>query len=97
MIAMVTLSFSRTLPMFIFAGLVWGTGVAFIFPISMAYALDYAGLSGGTAVGTFRAITDLGLAVGPMVMGLIVPLTGYPVMFLCLAFIPFSTIDYQLK
>ena len=78
MVAMVILSFSRTLPMFIFVGLLWGTGVAFIFPVSMAYALDYAGSSGGTAVGTFRALMDLGMALGPMIMGLIIPITGYP-------------------
>ncbi len=87
MITMIMLSFSKTLPMFIFIGLLWGLGVAFIFPVSMAYAFDYAGSSGGTAVGTFRSLTDLGFAVGPMVMGLIIPITGYQTMFLCLAFL----------
>jgi MFS family permease len=85
MIAMAILSFSRTLPMFIFVGLLWGTGVAFIFPVSMAYALDYAGSSRGTALGTFRALMDLGMALGPMIMGLIIPVAGYRIMFLCLA------------
>jgi MFS family permease len=94
MVAMIILSLSRTLPMFIFVGLIWGVVVAFIFPASMAYSLDYAGSSGGTAVGTFRALMDLGFAVGPMVMGLIVPLTGYPVMFLCLAFICLINLAY---
>ena len=94
MVAMVILSFSRTLPMFIFIGLLWGAGVAFIMPVSMAYAFDYAGFSGGTAVGTFRALTDFGFAVGPMVMGLIIPLTGYRIMFLCLAFICLINLCY---
>jgi MFS family permease len=85
MIAMVILSFSRTLPMFIFVGLLWGAGVAFIFPVSMAYSLEYAGSSSGMAVGTFRAIMDLGIATGPMIMGLIIPLAGYRIMFLSLA------------
>jgi predicted MFS family arabinose efflux permease len=85
MVAMVILSFSRTLPMFIFVGLLWGTGVAFIFPVTMAYAFDYAGSSNGTAIGSFRAVMDLGIASGPMVMGIIIPITGYPTMFLCLA------------
>lgn len=94
MITMIMLSFSKTLPMFIFVGLLWGLGVAFIFPVSMAYAFDYAGSSGGTAVGTFRALTDLGFAVGPMVMGLIIPITGYQPMFLCLAFLCFINLCY---
>ena len=94
MVAMVLLSFSRTLPMFIFVGLLWGTGVAFIFPVTIAYAFEYAGSSGGTAVGTFRVLTDLGQAAGPMVMGLIIPLAGYPAMFLCLAAICFVNLCY---
>lgn len=94
MVAMVVLSFSRNLPMFIFVGLLWGAGVAFIFPVSMAYALDYAGASGGTAVGTFRAFMDLGSAIGPMVMGTIVPFTGYRTMFLCLALVCLGNLGY---
>jgi MFS family permease len=94
MVAMVILSFSRTLPMFLFVGLLWGTGVAFIFPVSMAYALDYAGSSRGTALGTFRALMDLGMALGPMIMGLIIPVAGYRIMFLCLATICLINLCY---
>ena len=94
MVAMVLLSFSRTLPMFILVGLLWGTGAAFFFPASMAYALDYAGSSGGTAVGTFRALSDLGLALGPVLMGVILPFTGYPAMFLCLALVSLINLCY---
>jgi MFS family permease len=85
MAAMVALSFSRTLPHFIFVGIIWGVATAFYFPTTIAYALEYAGSSDGTAVGTFRAISDLGAAAGPMVMGIVVPITGYRRMFLCLA------------
>jgi MFS family permease len=85
MVAVVILAFSKTLPMFIVVGFLWGTGGAFLFPASMAYALDYAGSSGGTAVGTFRVLADLGLAMGPVLMGIIIPFTGYQGMFLCLA------------
>lgn len=94
MVAMALLSFSRTVPMFIFAGLLWGTAVAFVFPATIAYAFDYAHSSAGTAVGTFRVLTDLGVAVGPMVMGAILPFTGYPAMFLCLAGICLLNICY---
>ncbi len=94
MVALVLLSFSRTVPLFIFVGLLWGVGVAFIFPATMAYAFDYAGSSDGTAVGTFRILTDLGQAVGPMAMGAVIPFTSYPTMFLCLAFICLVNICY---
>lgn len=92
--AMITLSFSRTLSMFIVAGLLWGLSSAFIFPASMAYAFEYAGSSGGTAIGTVRALMDLGLAIGPMTMGIIVHLRGYRVMFLCLTLICFINLIY---
>jgi MFS family permease len=94
MATMIMLSFSRTQPMFIFVGLLWGAGVAFIFPVTIAYAFDYADSSGGTAVGTFRILTDLGQAAGPMVMGLIIPVTGYPAMFLCLAIVCLINLCY---
>jgi MFS family permease len=94
MVAMVILAFSRTLPMFLLVGLIWGTGGAFFFPASMAYALDYAGSSDGTAVGTFRALSDLGLALGPVLMGIIIPFAGYQVMFLSLAFISLINLAY---
>ncbi|MBN1850675.1 MAG: MFS transporter [Deltaproteobacteria bacterium] len=93
-IAMVLLSFSKTLPMLIVVGILWGTGGSFFFPATMAYALDYAGSSGGTSVGTFRAFSDLGLAIGPVLTGAIIPFTGYQGMFLCLAFIGLINLCY---
>ena len=51
----------------------------------MAYALERAGSTGGTAVGTYQAFMDLGMGLGPVVMGIILPLTGYRIMFLGLA------------
>ena len=35
-------------------------------------------------MGTFTALADLGAGVGPMIMGLILEKTNYPVMFSCL-------------
>jgi MFS family permease len=43
MVAMVILSFSKTLNMFILVGLLWGAGATFFMPACMAYALEYAG------------------------------------------------------
>lgn len=94
MVTMIILSFSKTLPMFIFVGLLWGTGGAFFMPASMAHAFAYAGSSNATAVGTFQAFTDLGMALGPAIMGMIIPFTGYPIMFFCLAFICLIDLAY---
>lgn len=94
MVAMIILSFSKTLSMFIIVGLLWGMGCAFFFPALMAYAFDYAGSTGGTAVGTYQACMDLGIGLGPVIMGIILPLTGYRIMFLCLAFICLINLCY---
>lgn len=93
-IILVILSFSRTLPMFIIVGALWGMGAAFFVPIAMAHAFEYVGSSAGSAVGTFRAMQDLGLGIGPVVIGFIVPLTGYRVMFVCLAIICLFNMGY---
>jgi MFS family permease len=89
-LSMFILSFSETLPMFIVVGLIWGTGTSFLAPATMAYAFEYAGSSDGT----FRALTDSGVGLGPMIMGTIIPVTGYRGMFLCLAFILFVNLAY---
>ncbi len=94
MVAMVVLSVSRTLPMLIVVGLIWGTGSAFFFPTAMAYVLERAGSSDGTAVGTFRAVSDLGVALGPTIAGVMLPLSGYRLMFLVLAVIFFISLCY---
>ena len=94
MTALLILAFSTTLPMFIFVGMLWGIGGGFLPPVSMAYALEYAGSSDGTAVGTYQAFMDLGFGLGPAIMGMIIPLTGYPVMFLCLACVCFVNVCY---
>jgi predicted MFS family arabinose efflux permease len=86
-IAMMMLAFSSTLPMFILVAVIWGLGHALLFPVLTAYALDLAGPSPGPAMGTFTAIDDLGLGLGPVIMGVVLSLTNFSAMFLCLAFI----------
>jgi MFS family permease len=85
--SMILLSFSTNLPMLVLSGLFWGTGSSFFYPAMMAYAFEYAGCSDGPAVSAYRAVSDLGMALGPVTMGLIIPLTGYRMMFICLALI----------
>ncbi len=84
-ISMGVLAFSTTLPMFILVGVIWGTGHAFFFPSLVAYVLDRAGSSPGPAMGTFTAVMDLGWVLGPAVMGVILHVASYQIMFLCLA------------
>jgi MFS family permease len=74
--------------------LLWGTGHALLVPAFMTYSFEHAGSSDGAAVGTFRAFSDLGQALGPVVMGIIIPLTGYQIMFLCLALICLINLCY---
>ena len=85
-IAMIILSFSTTFPMFILVAVIWGIGMAFLYPTLVAYSLDHAGPSLGPAMGTFTAVADFGTAMGPVIMGVILQLTSYRMMFLCLAF-----------
>ncbi|MFB3886710.1 MAG: MFS transporter [Thermodesulfobacteriota bacterium] len=84
-VAMVILAFSKTLPMFILVASIWGIGNAFLVPTLVAYTLDRVGSARGPAMGTITAIGDLGTGLGPASMGVVLRLTSYPMMFLCLA------------
>jgi MFS family permease len=92
-LAMIILAFSRTLPMFLLVAVVWGIGNAFLIPVLVAYALDRAG-SAGTAMGTFTAFSDLGVCLGPVIMGIVLHSSSYPVMFFCLAFTGVLNLSY---
>jgi len=45
-------------------------------------------------MGTFTAITDLGVSLGPVIMGLVIHTAGYPIMFLCLALTGVINLSY---
>ena len=83
-IAMAVLFFFKTLPMFLVAAVIWGIGQAFLFPVLAAYTLDLTAGSIGPAMGTFMALDDLGVGLGPAIMGIVLRLASYPGMFLCL-------------
>ncbi len=93
-IAMIILAFSKTLPMFILVAVIWGIGNAFAIPALVAYTLDRVGSARGPAMGTLTAIGDLGTGLGPIIMGIILRLTSYPTMFLCLALTGFINLNY---
>jgi predicted MFS family arabinose efflux permease len=92
-LSMVILSFSKTLPMFILVAAIWGVGHAFLIPTLMVSALEEGG-SSGPAMATFHAISDVGLCLGPVVMGIVLRLTSYPAMFLCLALMSAGNLGY---
>jgi predicted MFS family arabinose efflux permease len=92
--ALVILSFSRNPTMFILVGLFWGIGQAVFVPASTTYTFEYAGSSGGAALKPYRAFSDLGIGLGPVVTGIIVSLAGYRIMFLCLALICLINLCY---
>jgi MFS family permease len=93
-ISMVILAFSKTLPMFILVAAIFGVGHAFLIPSLVVYALERGGSSPGPAMATFTAITDLGFSLGPVIMGIIIHTTGYPIMFLCLALAGVINLSY---
>lgn len=80
--------------MFVLVGMLWGIGAGIIPPVSMAYALEYSGTSDGTAVGTYQGFMDLGFGLGPIITGMIVPITGYRMMYLCLACVCLADLGY---
>ena len=84
-IAMIVLTFSKTYPMLMLVALIWGIGHAFIFPSLMNYAIDQASSPSGPVIGTYTAIADFGSGIGPVIMGIILQLTSYPAMFICLS------------
>jgi MFS family permease len=93
-ISMVILAFSKTLPMFILVAVIWGIGNAFLLPSLVVYVLDRVGSSPGPAMGTFTAISDLGISLGSVVMGIIIHTASYPIMFLCLALTGVINLNY---
>ena len=79
--------------MFILVAAIYGIGPAFLIPALMAYALDRGG-SSGPAMATFNGMADLGMSLGPMMMGLVIHSASYPIMFLCLAFTGIVDLNY---
>jgi len=84
-IAMVILAFSKTLPMFLLAAVIWGSGNAFLYPALVTFTLDLAGPSRAPALAFFSALCDLGVGLGAVIMGVVLRFTSYRTMFLCLA------------
>ena len=82
-LAMGLLSMATTLPMFLTAAALFGFGSGSIQPVLMALAIQLSSPSRrGAANATFFCFLDLGIAVGAVGWGLLVPLVGYSNIFL---------------
>lgn len=93
-LAMLVLTFSTTLTMFITVAVIWGIGNAFLYPTLVAHALDHAGASRGPAMGTFSAVADLGSGMGSVIMGIVLQFSNYQTMFLALVFTGIINLGY---
>lgn len=85
-LAMVLLLFSKTLPLFIGVAALWGIGHALLFPALAATTLERTKSSPGPAMATFSAFDELGTSLGAVISGILLRLSGYPAVFLCLVF-----------
>jgi MFS family permease len=86
-LSLTLLIFSTSLPMFILVAVILGTGWSLLYPSLFIYAIESAGSSQGPAMGTFTALADLGAGIGPMIMGILLQWTSYPIMFVGLALV----------
>jgi MFS family permease len=93
-IAMAVLAFSKSLQMFIVVAVIQGIGHAFLMPALVAYTLDLAGSSRGTSIGLLSAAGDLGMVLGPIMMGIILSFTNFTGMFLGVALIGLINFTY---
>jgi MFS family permease len=84
-LSMVLLAFSRNLLMFIVVAVIWGIGNALLNPAILAYILDRPGSTTGPAIGMYMLLSDFGLGLGPVIMGIVIRFSSYPIMFLSLA------------
>jgi predicted MFS family arabinose efflux permease len=84
----------KTPGLFLVSAGVWGLGHALLFPALIAHMLKLAGPSRGPAMGTFTALDDLGVGLGPVIMGIVLRFTNYPVMFGALALVGLLNINY---
>lgn len=93
-IALAILTFSTSLVMFILVAVILGTGWALLYPSLLVYAMADSRGARGPAMGTFTALADLGAGIGPMIMGIILQWTSYPIMFFCLTLIGVINLFY---
>lgn len=83
-IGIIIFPFANSLRVFILIAVMLGTGWAFLYPFLTIHVIENVGPARGPAMATFTALGDLGAGLGPMIMGIILQRTNYPIMFICL-------------
>ena len=83
-LGVILLLFANSLTIFIPVAILFGMGWAFLYPFLTIHVIEKAGHARGPAMATFTALGDLGVGLGPMIMGSILERTSYPIMFACL-------------
>lgn len=92
-LGMTLLSFSGSSMMLLLAGVLVGLGFGNISSISQTVAISQATPQRvGLATATFMIFMDLGNGIGPSVLGLIIPVTGYRGMYQILAVVVFVSL-----
>jgi MFS family permease len=82
-IGLVVLSFARGLPAFLVSGALLALGLGTIISVGQAITIKLAPSERmGTATSTYLAFSDIGLGLGPVILGLIIPHAGYSGMYL---------------
>ena len=91
-IAVASISWFTTLFYLCMIALCFGIGMGITQPSGLALAADHSRKGEhGLAMGIYAAVFQVGLAVGPTVLGLVVGVTGYVTMFLaCAALVLFG-------
>ncbi len=71
---------------FMASGFILGYGMAIIYAVGQASAISKSPVHRyGVTTATYSAIADIGLGIGPMVLGLMIPVLGYNDMYLMCA------------
>lgn len=87
-IGMIMFSQTSSSLIFLLAGFIIGYGNAIVYSVCQAIIISRSPAHRyGVATSTFAAIVDMGTGIGPMVLGMMIPLMGFRSMYLMCAFI----------
>jgi MFS family permease len=82
-ISLAVLAFARSLPAFLVSGALMAFGLGTVISVGQAIAVKLAPKERvGTAISTYLSFSDIGLGIGPVIMGMIIPWKGYSGMYL---------------
>lgn len=91
--AMIAFSMATNAPVFLISGFFMGIGTSIIFAICQTIVISKSTPKEyGVATSTFGSLTDLGTGLGPMILGALLPLTGFRSMYLICAFISLGSL-----